>query len=235
MKLVAITTSSPRSMVALAENRTVVASTQRMDARGHAGFVVPGLEFCFDQVGWMPTDLDAVIVDIGPGFYTGLRVGLATAQGLAAAVGASLVPVVSLDALAIRASTNHRLITAVTSIRRGELAMAQYRPVPGGVVRETTPRLVTTESLMGIIAIAENNLLVGDLETLPGQSLQGDHRVKTGRPRFPDGGAMVEIGMTQLHRDNLPHPDEIRPLYLRAPEVSINWSRLRPPSPWEQT
>lgn len=233
MKVAAITTSSPRSMVALAENRSVVASAQRVDARGHAGFVIPGLEFCFGQVGWAPSDLDAVIVDIGPGLYTGLRVGLATAQGISASIGARLVPVVSLDTLAIRAATNHRLITAVAAIRRGELAMAQYRPVPGGVVRETAPRLIAPDSLIGFLEMSDNNLLVGDLNTLSQSNLAGVHRVKTGRPRFPDSGAMVEIGVTQLQQEKLPHPDEIRPLYLRQADVTINWDRIHPPSPWE--
>ena len=103
---------------------------------GHATFLVPAIDFCFDQVGWSPSALDAVVVDIGPGLYTGIRVGLATAQGLAAAFGIPVIPAVSLDAIALEARTGHRLIWAVVDVRRGELAVARYRPVPGGVVKE---------------------------------------------------------------------------------------------------
>ena len=109
MKVLAIDTSTPTSSVALAVGREVVASSSRLDRTGHSAFLVPAMDFCFDQAGWTPTDLDAVVVDIGPGLYTGIRVGLATAQALAAAVGIPIVPASSLDAIAVRAITPTQL------------------------------------------------------------------------------------------------------------------------------
>jgi tRNA threonylcarbamoyladenosine biosynthesis protein TsaE len=76
----------------------------------------------------------------GPGLYTGIRVGLATAQGLAAAIGVPLLTAVSLDAIALRAATGHRHIWAVVDVRRTNLAVASYHPVPGGVVKDALPR-----------------------------------------------------------------------------------------------
>ena len=85
MKYLAIETATPGASVALVEDARTLAAASRIDRVGHATFLVPAIDFCFDQVGWSPSDLGAVIVDIGPGLYTGIRVGLATAQGLAAA------------------------------------------------------------------------------------------------------------------------------------------------------
>ncbi len=233
MKLLGITTSTPGSGVALADGLEVVASASRVDRRGHASFVVPAIDFCFDQAGWSPEDLDAVVVDVGPGLYTGIRVGLATAQGLAAAVGVPLVPAVSLDAIALRAATGRRHIWAVVDVRRGELAVAGYRPVPGGVVKDGPPELVSPERFRALLeSDPDDSLVVGDVAALEPGLLKGLHRVKTGRPRYPQADAVVEIGMGILERGEVPHPDEIRPLYLREPDVTINWAAIRPDSPW---
>ena len=108
MKLLAIETSTPGASVALVEKRTTLAAASRIDRTGHASFLVPAIDFCFHQVGWSPQDLDGVVIDVGPGLYTGIRVGLATAQGLAAAFGIPLIPVSSVDAIALEANYVHR-------------------------------------------------------------------------------------------------------------------------------
>ena len=113
MKVLAIETATPASSIALGDGRATVASAKRVDRRGHAGFLVSAIDFCFDQAGWNPGDLDAIAVDVGPGLYTGIRVGVSTAQGMAAALGVPIVPVMSLDAVALRAATGHRHIYGV--------------------------------------------------------------------------------------------------------------------------
>lgn len=235
MKLLAIETSTPGSSVAVVEGRRTLAAASRIDRVGHAGFLVPAIDFCFDQVGWSPDDLDAVVVDIGPGLYTGIRVGLATAQGLAAAFGIPVIPVVSVDTLALEANTGHRMIWAVIDARRGEFAVARYRPVPGGVVRESATELMDPEELRALLeSTAEVSLVVGDAAELPDGFFRGMHHVKTGRPRYPYAVALAEIGAGKYERDDYPAPEDIRPMYMRDPDVTINWEKLRQEGPWGQ-
>ncbi len=232
-RLLAIETATPASSIALGEGPTVVGSAAKVDARGHAAFLVPAIDFCFSQVGWRPSDLDAVIVDVGPGLYTGVRVGLATAQGLAAALGIPAIPVTSLDAVALRAATHRRKIWAVVDVRRGELAAAPYRPLPGGVVRDGPSELTTPDSLRAVLESgADEILLVGDTDALPEGFTRGLHRVKTGKPRYPSAEALLELGAGKLERGEDPDPEDVRPLYLREPNVTINWSMLREEGPW---
>ena len=233
MRLLAIETATPGSSVAVVEDRRTLAAASRIDRMGHAGFLVPAIDFCFDQVGWSPVDLDAVVVDIGPGLYTGIRVGLATAQGLAAAFGIPVIPALSVDALALEAKTGHRMIWAVIDARRGEFAVARYHPVPCGVVRDSPIELMDPDRLRAALeSTAEDSLLVGDAAELGEAFFRGMHHVKTGRPRYPYAVALAEIGAGKYERDEFPPPDDIRPMYLREPDVTINWEKLRPEGPW---
>ncbi|UCG40458.1 MAG: tRNA (adenosine(37)-N6)-threonylcarbamoyltransferase complex dimerization subunit type 1 TsaB [Acidimicrobiia bacterium] len=234
MKLVAIESSTPASSVALMDGTDVVGSASRIDRRGHSAFLTAALDFCLDQADWSPADLDGVAVGIGPGLYTGLRVGIATAQGLAATLGIPIVPVTSLDALAHRSKTGRRHIWAIVDLRRGEFAVASYRPVPGGVVRDTMPEVVTPQGLRAmLLSDADDVLLVGDVPALGDGFLTGLHRARVGRPRFPSAVAVAGLGGPRIAHDDVPHPDEVRPLYLRDPDVTVSSALLEHKSPWE--
>lgn len=234
MKMLAIETATAASSVALADGDSVVASAERFDRRGHVAFLVPALEFCFSQVGWKPSDIDVVAVDVGPGLFSGIRTGLATAQAVAGAVGAHVVPVTSVDAVALRAATGHRKIWSIVDARRGEWAVGTYQPVPGGVVRDRGPELCRPEELRAMMEEdSSDSLVVGDWPALPPETLHGLHAVKTGRPRNPDAAAVLEIARGWAHRNEMLHPDDVRPFYMREPDVAINWSDYRSEGPWQ--
>ena len=102
MKVLAIETATPASSVALGEDGALAALNVRVDPRGHLGFLVPAIDFCFQHAGWDRKDIDIVVVDYGPGPFTGIRTGMATAQAFAAALGVPLVGVSSLTVLAVQ-------------------------------------------------------------------------------------------------------------------------------------
>ena len=234
MKIVAITTSTPASSVALAEGRRVVASAENVNARGHADFVVAALDFCMRAAKWSPEEIQSVVVDVGPGLYTGIRVGISIAQGIGASLGVQVAPASSLDVLALRAATGHRRIFPVVDVRRGQVAVAGYSPVPGGVVRDHPIELTTPEQLLAMLSTQrEGILLVGDIPALGKGALTGLRGVRVGRPRYPTAEALVEAGLGVLERGEAPHPDAVRPQYLRDPDVNINWQRLRSPFRWD--
>lgn len=233
MRIVAIETATAASSVALVEGSGVVASARRVDRRGHVGFLVPALDFCFSQAGWAPADIDVVAVDVGPGLFSGIRAGLATAQAVAGAAGVPLIPVISLDAVALGAATGHRRVWAVVDVRRGEVAVGPYRPVPGGVVRDGPTELVTAAKLRATLeSDATEALVVGDWQALSPDTLLGIHGLKTGRPRYPAAAAVADIARGRADKGEVPHPDEVRPRYMREPDVTINWADYREEGPW---
>jgi tRNA threonylcarbamoyl adenosine modification protein YeaZ len=233
MRILAIETATASSSVALGDDRSLVAMSVQVDRRGHVGFLVPALDFCFTRAGWAPTDLDVVVVDIGPGPFAGIRAGLAAAQGIAAATGAQLVAANSLDVLALRAATGRRRIWPVVDARRGEIAVAPYQPVPGGVVRDGPIELVTPDAFRGLMeSDTTEALIVGDYQAIPRGILTNLRRTKFGRPRYPSADVLVEIGAQRAAKLDFTRPEDLRPMYLREPDARINWTDFREEGIW---
>ena len=233
MKILAIDTATSASSIALGEDDELVAMSVRVDRRGHGGFLVPAIDFAFDSAGWKPQEIDVIAVDIGPGLFTGIRAGLSTAQAIAAAVGAPLVTVSSLTALAVRAATGRRRIWPVVDVRRGQYATQPHQPVPGGVAPDGSVEIVTAEGLHNLIeSDAEDTLLVGDTGTFPSSVMRGLHRAKQGRPRYPSADVLLEIARFKANRGDFVRPEDVRPMYMREPDAQINWSDFREEGIW---
>ena len=233
MKILAIETATPASSVALGDGALLEAMSLRVDPRGHVEFLVPAIDFCFEQVGWSPQDLDLVAVDIGPGPYTGIRAGLATAQAIAAAVGVPIVTVSSLTVLALRAATGRRRIFPVVDVRRKQVATCPYQPVPGGVVVDGSAEIMSPDEFRAMLeGDSAEALLVGDLPALPDGFFRGLHRVRKGRPRFPSADVILEIATLQAKHEDFTGSEDIRPLYMREPDAAINWSSFRTDGVW---
>jgi len=133
VNLVAIESATAATAVAVASGDEVVERVADEPHR-HAEVLLPTLVALLEATGLAIAALDAVVVDVGPGRFTGLRVGVATAKGLHVATGVGLVPVESTDVLAEAASegASAREVVAVVDVLRGEVAWARYRTGPGG-------------------------------------------------------------------------------------------------------
>ena len=93
------------------------------------------------------SEVGAVAVDVGPGLFTGLRVGIATAVSFAQALGVPMIPVPSLDLMAFPARWTSKVIVPALDARRGELFTALFRKVPGGIQRVRDANVCTPEEL----------------------------------------------------------------------------------------
>ena len=233
MKILAIETSTPASSVALGDDDAVRAMSVNVDSRGHVGFLMPAIDFCLNQAGWKAADIDIVAVDVGPGPYTGLRAGIATAQAFAAAVGAQMAPVSSLTAIALRAATGRRRIWPVVDMKRGQFAVAPFQPLPGGVAPDGEPEVVNPQEFKAILKTEIGDaLVVGDWQALPETTWTGLHRIRTGRPRYPSAGTLLEIADLRARHGKLSDPGDVRPIYMREPDVQINWKSFRSEGAW---
>lgn len=123
MLVLALDTSSAAVTVALGDVGADVRARARqtvVNAKGHGELLAPTIAACFAEAGARPADLRAVVAGLGPGPYTGLRVGLVTAAAIADACGVPTYGVCSLDAI----GSGERLV--VTDARRKEVYWARY-------------------------------------------------------------------------------------------------------------
>ncbi len=233
MRILAIETATPASSVALGDGESLAAMSVRVDRRGHVGFLMPAISFCFEQAGWEREDIDAVAVDVGPGPFTGIRAGIATAQAFAAAVGAPMIPVSSLTVQALRAATGHRRIWSVVDMRRKQVAVAPFRPLPGGVAPDGMAEVLGFEEFRAVLDTDESDVLVvGDWQALPEPIWGGLHRVRRGRPRYPSADVMLEIAAIRAAHGDFVAGEDVRPAYMRDPDVQINWKMFRSEGLW---
>ena len=131
MLLLALDTSTSAITVALHDGARVRAEATTLDARAHGERLAPGIREVLEAAGATPGELTHVVCGLGPGPFTGLRVGIVTARVLALVTGAALHGVCSLDALAAAGPEGEVLVA--TDARRKEVYWARYAVSPGSV------------------------------------------------------------------------------------------------------
>jgi tRNA threonylcarbamoyladenosine biosynthesis protein TsaB len=129
VRVLGIETSSARGSVALVDGSATVCSLEHERANAHGESILPLIEKALAQAGWNRSQLDRVAVGAGPGSFTGLRVGIAIAQGLSEGLDVPLVGVPSLFAMALAVPAELPGCRCVlVDARKGELFAAAYDP-----------------------------------------------------------------------------------------------------------
>jgi tRNA threonylcarbamoyladenosine biosynthesis protein TsaB len=225
----------------LADGRTTQARDDPRpgDHPGHATRLLAMIGDLLAGAGIRWSGIDRIAVGVGPGTFTGLRVGIATARGLAQSLSVELIGVSSLQALAAAAFTadvprvdglHPDAVLAVIDARRGEAFAAAYEPGDGGAPAELTiPRALAPEDLASVLAQAE--------ETGGGQARRwlavGDGAIRF-RSHLGLAGVRTPIDGSQLHRVSaaaicelgeraaaVASYQEIVPDYRRRPDAEI--------------
>lgn len=127
--LLAIDTATTAVTVALHDGQDVVAERTRLDARRHTELLAPAIRDVLAQAGVRPRELDVVAVGVGPGPFTGLRVGVVTARTMGHVLGIDVHAVCSLDAIAhqvVRDGLADGAFLVATDARRKELYWSRY-------------------------------------------------------------------------------------------------------------
>lgn len=229
MLVLALETSTPQSSVAIGGEQGVIASAVVSWGRGHSEVTVPAIERLLEWSEIELPQIGGVAVGVGPGLFTGLRVGISTAKGLAQVLGLPMVGIGSLDVVAFSVRYARERICAVLDAKRGEVFWAFYRSVPGGVARESDPVVSSPEALAAEIeASGEETLLVGTGALVHRNAFRRDApRVEfaSATNAFPLAVWLLELSVPRFHREETLRPRDIRPYYLRRSDAEINWDR----------
>jgi tRNA threonylcarbamoyladenosine biosynthesis protein TsaB len=224
--ILGIETAAVQVGCAIGGHEGVLASFHASRRRRHVEALVPAIEFTCKQAGVELKELGAIAVDIGPGLFSGLRVGVTTAKTLAQALRLPMIGVASLDLLAFPVRHSSRLIVPVIDARRGEVFYACYRQVPGGVQNLSGYEVGTPDDLASeLVAKGEDALLLGDGALRYADEFSrvaGGHI--TGPPNvYPSAAALVALAHAKALREEFVSPSELEPLYLRRTDAELNW------------
>jgi tRNA threonylcarbamoyl adenosine modification protein YeaZ len=225
MRILAIDTSLPAVSVCVFDSVTqqaLVRETAPMH-KGHAEALMPMIERVMSRVSGGFASLGRVAVTVGPGSFTGIRIGVAAARGIALARGIEAVGVSTLAALAtpLLFSDSEKIVAAVIDALHGNVYLSAYGS--GGRIL-TSPRLISVLDacrLLGagqVVAIGSGADALRDAATKVGQ----DIAVIETEP-WPDIVAVAKLGLV-AEPQNAP----ARPLYLKAPDVTLS---AKPPIP----
>ena len=226
MLVLVVDSSTPAVTAALAEvsadGVVLRASRCTVDARAHGELLAPQVDAALADVGARPADLGAIVAGLGPGPFTGLRVGLVTAATMAQVLGVPTYGVCSLDGLGQPTAASHpaaashaaaagELVLAASDARRREVYWAVYdgagRRVAGPDVAAPAVVAERARDLAVTVAVGDGAQRYADVLGLPVRA----------EPRYPDPLALARLAAERIRGDA---PGEaLTPLYLRRPDA----------------
>jgi tRNA threonylcarbamoyladenosine biosynthesis protein TsaB len=229
MIVLAIDTATDTVSVALHDGEGVVASSVARGERRHAELLAPMIGEVIERAGITLADVGTIAVDVGPGLFTGMRVGITSAKAMAEVLDVPVVPITSLDALAAGAeSTEMEVVACVLDARRGEVYWGLYRA--DDRTRLTEARVGSPESCIADIAARGQSVaVVGSGMTRYREVFAEQLRLAVpahalGGPDEPLAETVAALGHVRAMRQLTCGVDEVVPLYLRAPDAEINWA-----------
>ncbi len=210
MLLLALDTSTSAITVALHDGARVLAEATTLDARAHGERLAPGIREVLEAAGATPGELTHVVCGLGPGPFTGLRVGIVTARVLALVTGAALHGVCSLDALAAAGPEGEVLVA--TDARRKEVYWARYAVSPGSVRALSAPAVTKPAELApqvrALPTVGRGPVLYPGLFPAPVDVLD------------VSAAALADLAVARLTAGEALADRE--PLYLRRPDAAPN-------------
>jgi tRNA threonylcarbamoyladenosine biosynthesis protein TsaB len=227
MLILGIETATEQVSVAIGGHEGVLGLVEVCRGRRHAETLAPAIEFVCTQADVRLDEISVVAVDVGPGLFTGMRVGLASAKALAQALRVPMIGMSSLDLLAYPLRHTGRTVVAIIDARKGELFYAFYRPVPGGVQRVLEPRCGTIDDLIAeVMARSDDVICVGDGALRHRDEIVAELRCEMAEQFLsrPSAAPLVQLAHARALREEWVNPWEIQPLYMRLPDAQINWS-----------
>jgi tRNA threonylcarbamoyladenosine biosynthesis protein TsaB len=236
VNILAIETATELVGVAVGDEGGVQCALWATGRRRHTETLAPAITQLLAHADLAVHDVDVIAVDHGPGLFTGLRVGVATAKGMAQGLG---VPVIGLSGLAVlaRAAEDAGHIGTVVSVidaRRGEVFVATYtvglEDAAVGLIELDAPHVASPEELARHVAQLPTDdgpvLVVGDGALRYRDALSGLAHVRMAGPSLaaPPPSMLATLATEELAAGRVAQPaGAIQPFYLRQADAQINW------------
>ncbi len=231
MKVLGFDTSTSCGSVGLVSDGKLISEYILDVAVTHSERLLGAIEFVLREARFTIGDVDGWAISLGPGSFTGLRIGVSTVKGLAFATGKPVAGISSLDVLASLVSPTPYLICPVLDARKEEVYAAFYRYKEGdSLKRESAYEATRPEDL--VRRIEEKTIFIGDgLKTYGAFFRDRLSSLALFPPfpiNFPHGSVVAKLGFDLLQKGSHLDLATFTPLYIRPSEAEIKWQRTHP-------
>jgi tRNA threonylcarbamoyladenosine biosynthesis protein TsaB len=244
MKILALSTSTARGSAAVLDDGTALATIAYADIKGHAERIFGALDDALAEARLGRGDIEALACDVGPGSFTGVRVGVASVKGIALALDLPCVGVCSLEAMAAAAFADGAagegdVVVAAIDAKKGEVFLAAYACGPSG---ELTPVLEPChrEATRGALVLpgeSRRMVVVGEIAAaLLGEPNAAAPVAPAGIARgpsldLPDALWIARLAVARFVDSAATDPAALEALYVRAPDAKPQTAISPPATP----
>jgi len=230
MKVLGIDTSTSCGSVGLVKDTGVISEYLLNTPTTHSERLLSAIHFVLNEAGCALEALDAWAVSLGPGSFTGLRIGVSTVKGLAFATGKPVAGVPTLDGLASQISPTPYLICPMIDARKKEVYTAFYRYNREGLlVRLSDYQAVLPEVLVS--EVKEKTIFVGSGATTYREMLRATAPLFALFPAAPihllHGSMVARLGVDLLRKGDTLDTGTFSPIYVRPSEAESKWQQRR--------
>ena len=242
MRILGIETATASQSVALLEDQQLLAEAAWSGAGSRGGKLLPMIDSVLREAGVAPSAIEAIAVSVGPGSFTGVRVGLATAKGMVLGTHAVLIGVSTLEALAAGCARRKTIVCALLDAGRGEVYAGLYQYTGAELEQLSSEAVLSPEAIaVQVLALTAGEIhLIGDgvapyRERLEA-SFQGRARVTDeGCNAVPRAALVARLAFRQLQKAGGAGLErDVMPVYLRRAEAEMNWEKGLVKSPLER-
>ena len=223
MRIAVLETSGSTGEAAVAEDGAILARRDLPSARQHARDLVPALKDLLAEVGWRPADLELIVTTLGPGSYTGLRVGLMTAKTLAFATGAGLIGVDVMTALAEQAPADATAVWTIVDAQQANLYVARFERKPEASAPVQLGEIRVLPAQGWLTELTPTDFVLGPAVPRLEQELAGRCRVAAPGLHLPRAEAVLAVGRRAAAAGRRDDFWSLEPLYLRASSAEVKW------------
>jgi tRNA threonylcarbamoyladenosine biosynthesis protein TsaB len=231
MKVLGIDTATSCGSIGVIDDDRVVSDYLLKSSVTHSERLLGSIEFVLKEARCALEDLDGWAISLGPGSFTGLRIGVSTVKGLAFATQKPVTGVPTLDALACQISPTPYLICPILDARKGEVYAAFYRYEKGDALNRISPyRAIRPEEL--VKEIVEKTIFIGDGVRTYGDFLRDILPIHAAFPSSPlhllHGSIVAKLGVELLRKGESLDLPTFTPIYVRRSEAEIKWEEKHP-------
>ncbi len=222
MKILGIDTSSKFLNIALSEDELIIKEESHLLDRRHSSELVPVIKRLLKKHKTPVNKIGAFVIGLGPGSFTGLRIGVSTTKGFGIALGRPCIGVASIDSIACNASENNKDIIPIIDAKRGQVYAAIYRRKGGKIKRMSDYQVLPIEKLLR--QVKDDAVFLGD-----GIALYKDNILSVNKKAvfleekywYPGAGNLIKLGFPKIKKAGKPGLGKLVPLYLYPEDCQI--------------